>query len=533
MSFHPFKATLAVAFLLSLAIMVLPEGDGLEVTDHSFLVDLYDETTMRYAGIDTGEEVTFIDIVATSDYYIIDDDMGITKVWLVSTGGSPDSPTLSFPSDKRDIFLTGAKIMFTVTIKEGGSGNDTYQYIDADIVNIEVIEEGDPPGAVEKDIIEVFGVEIQKEDLPSFLQSDWARFGVAVGIWIIMIVIIWFIFRLLLMLTKKTKRGMAEAIVNITRLPFFLLLLIYGIIVSLSQLEVPGEIIGILDTAYKAMAIIILAVIAVKLFKKVIMVYLTILSKETETQADDVLVPVFGKLMTVVIWVAAAIMFFRTFGFDATALLGAVGVVGLVIAFAAQDTLSNFFSGIMILLDRPFKEGDWIIMDESVYQVKDIGLRSTRLFHSFSNQMVTIPNSKMSNLTFSNLTEPDKYGRKTVKFGVSYDCDLEKVEKVAMEVVRSHPSVHEDKDHSILFRFNEFGDSSINFAVTFFVQDYNDQWAVASDLRDRLFRKFGEESIEIPFPQRVIHMKGYENGTEKIGSKHNIRAPSNMKNLSP
>lgn len=534
MKFHTLSLVLFMIALVTFTNVVNVGGaEPAEYDDFASFMDTYVPSAGSFQGLNDGDEVRFIDTVSIADY---NEASRNTMVWLVSTGGSIYSPNLTFPGDLSNDLLPGAKVEFIVTIMEVGTGNDTIHLIVANTVGITIIEEGEEGDTViKRDEIDVFGVmKIKKDDLPDYLQSGWARFGIALAIWVVLIIILWFIFRLLLLMTKKTKIDIDHTLVSIVRIPFFLLMLLYGVIVSLSQLDVPDNVIGVLDLLYRALAVILIAIVAVKVFKRVIMVYLQMISRKTETEADDVLVPVMGKIITVVIWVIATITFFRIFGIDATALMGALGIAGLVIAFGAQDTLSNFFAGIMILLDRPYKEGDWIILDGSTYQVKDIGLRSTRLFSSWTNQMVTLPNSRMSNLTFSNLTEPNIYGRRTVEVSVSYDSDIDKVKEVVTDIVRTHPGVQHDDDHSIIFRFNKFGDSSLGFAVTFFVKDYNDQWAISSDIRDTIYRRFKKEGIEIPFPQRVIHMSGpgiSDQRTERV--EGHINSPDDMKNLSP
>jgi small-conductance mechanosensitive channel len=134
---------------------------------------------------------------------------------------------------------------------------------------------------------------------------------------------------------------------------------------------------------------------------------------------------------------------------------------------------------------------------------------------------------------FSNLSEPDTFGRRTLKFGVSYTTDIEKMKKIVHDIVAAHPGVQCDDDHSIIVRFNDFGDSALNWAVTFFVKDYNDQWAIASDIRHEMYHRFAKEGIEIPFPQRVVHMMGNAPATEKISHHPGGKDPGDMANLSP
>ncbi|MFW3145511.1 MAG: mechanosensitive ion channel family protein [Thermoplasmatota archaeon] len=504
-----------------------------EYRDYGTLLDTFNEGTGRYGNLTVGDTAVFVDSVIASNYIegtVNGELKGETKVWIRSLpGGDP----LIFPIDLTDDFKTDAKVRFTVFVSENGEGENKTQVLIPlfDKGDIEILKEGKDNGPVEKDKIVVFGIEITQKFLPENLRTPFVRFLIVFTVWGVCTVLLWFIIWAALKLARRTKTDLDVTFLSIIRGPFFLILLLYGLLISLSQLELDDRIIELLDILYRAGTIILIAYIAIKVFKKVVMVYLRMVSKRTETQADDVLVPVLGKVITVVIWIIAIIYFLKVFGVDVTVFLGAMGIIGLVIAFAAQDTMSNFFSGIMILLDRPFKEGDWIEMEGNVYQVRHIGLRSTRLFHSFSNQVVTIPNNRISDHMFSNLSEPDSYGRKTVKVGVSYGSNPAKVANIMLDVVKSHPDVHEDEEHQTIYRFSDFGDSALMFAVTFWVKDYNDQWRVASEVRERLFKKFEEEGIEIPFPQRVLHFA--KDVPPESFKTIRPRGPDGMENLSP
>lgn len=500
------------ALLMATVFITIGDSSAQEVEFDDFkdLLDSYDGSTGIYGNLSSGDTAVFIDTVEISTY-----SDGIRTVWFTSTGGGFSLPNLTLPDDEvngkrqlEEYFKPGARIRFSVKIIEDGSGR---QVLVPFIGGIEVIEEGKDEGPIGRDEIEVFGMKIKQSLLPEELRTPVVRFLIVFTVWAACTLAIWFLLWVALKIANRTKTDLDAKLLNIIRGPFFIILLLYGLLISISQLELDQRVIDLLDLIYRAGSIIVIAYISIKVFKKVIMVYLRIVSAKTETQADDVLVPVFGKIITVLIWVIAGVYFLRVFGFDITVFLGAMGIAGLVIAFAAQDTLSNFFAGIMILLDRPFKEGDWIELEGSVYQVREIGLRSTRLFHSFTNQVVTLPNNRISDHMFSNLNEPDTRGRYTVKVGVSYGSDPKRVGALLLEIIRSHPDTFEDDDHTIFYRFGDFGDSALHFSVTFWVRDFNDKWRVASEIRERIFERFEKEGIEIPFPQRVVHWKD-ENG---------------------
>jgi small-conductance mechanosensitive channel len=196
-------------------------------------------------------------------------------------------------------------------------------------------------------------------------------------------------------------------------------------------------------------------------------------------------------------------------GIDITVLLAGMGIIGIVIGFAAQDSLGNFFAGIMLLLDRPFKIGDYIMFqgDDKVYQVKDVGLRSTKLYDIFEHTMVFLPNSVVANSRIINLERPDAQIKVTINVGVAYGSDVEKVIRVMEDVALQHPDVVKEGHRGPIVRFTGFGDSSLDFILIAWVKDVRDQWEVASELRRTIYRRFAEEGIEIPFPQMDVWIK--------------------------
>ena len=189
-----------------------------------------------------------------------------------------------------------------------------------------------------------------------------------------------------------------------------------------------------------------------------------------------------------------------------TVFIAGFGIAGLVIAFAMQDTLANFFAGIHILSDRPFKVGDTILIEGDYCRVEKIGLRSTWLYNRFDHDIVIFPNKRIAEDKIVNLTEPDQKFKVRVSVGVAYGSDLDKVQKIMIEALESQEGVIvDDTNRKAFVRFQEFGDSSLDFKVIAWIGDIFDQWKIAHDARLQIKRRFAEEGIEIPFPQRVVH----------------------------
>jgi small-conductance mechanosensitive channel len=468
--------------------------------DFSDLLGMYSAEGGNFTALAPGDTYVFTDIVA---HIMFNTTTGNTEIWLESTGSSIYSPHLPLLGESSDI-ERGAKVQFNVTIFEvPGTGGEWFSF---DREDVKVLKEA-PEGLTDGNSIKVMGFRIGLDFLPKELQVPFVRSLVVFIGWMGFTFCLWWATIIAIKLADRSKIRLNKTIINILRMPFFTIVLIYGLLLCVALLEPPHTLMRVLYSLYEVSVIVLVSIILVKFSKNVLFVYLAQFAQRTENKADDILIPVLNKVISVVIWVVAVIMVLERLGVDVSVFLAALGIGGLVIAFAAQDTLSNFFSGVVLLIDRPFKEGDWIKLDEKVYQVRDIGLRSTRLLHSYSNQIVTIPNNRISDHLFSNLNVPDLHGRTSIAVGVGYGCDPRKVGQVLVDEVKAHPDVFEDKQHSTIYRFIDYGDSSLRFEVTFWVKDFNEQWRVCSELRERIFYRFAREGIEIPYPQRVVHLK--------------------------
>ena len=182
-------------------------------------------------------------------------------------------------------------------------------------------------------------------------------------------------------------------------------------------------------------------------------------------------------------------------------LLAGMGLVGFVVGFALQDTLSNFAAGMLILIYRPFDVDDVIEAGGVSGLVSEMSLVNTT-FLTFDNQTIIVPNGKIWGDVIKNVTA-QTIRRIDLVFGIAYNDDIEKAEKVMAEVVAAHPSVL--KDPPTMIRLHELGDSSVNFVVRPWVNK-DDYWETFWALNRAMKMRFDEEGISIPFPQRDVHL---------------------------
>jgi small-conductance mechanosensitive channel len=196
-------------------------------------------------------------------------------------------------------------------------------------------------------------------------------------------------------------------------------------------------------------------------------------------------------------------------GISITPLLTALGVGGLAVALALQDTLANLFAGIHILLERSIRIGDFVKLESGQEgYIDDITWRTTRV-RMLPNNMVIIPNSKLAKSIVTNYYLPEKRLSLLIPVSVSYSSDPATIERVLIDEAKRSvgevPGLLGDPEPLVRF-IPGFGDSSLDFTLIFQVQEFVDQYLAQHELRKRIFARFRAEGIEIPFPQRTIHV---------------------------
>ena len=217
--------------------------------------------------------------------------------------------------------------------------------------------------------------------------------------------------------------------------------------------------------------------------------------------------PLLDIIGSILIIVFGLTNFLSTFNVEFGVLVAGVGVVGLVIALAAQDTLSNFFSGILLLLDQGFKTGDMIYFNDTYCLIREIGLRSTKIYDIVNHVIIIIPNNALANQNILNLTKPDRYYRLRIEVGVSYDSNPDEVEAALLEVAKENSNIEQDDPtRKPLVRFQNFGDSTLNFALVAWIKNVIKMRQINSDLHHQVFAKLRAEKIVIAFPQRDVHL---------------------------
>ena len=232
------------------------------------------------------------------------------------------------------------------------------------------------------------------------------------------------------------------------------------------------------------------------------------LAEKSEGDWDDRLVEFLELAARYIIWFAGIMLILVNLEINITPFLAGAGIAGLAFALAAQDIISNFFGGALITIDKPFRVGDRVKIDNFFGDVINIGPRSTRL-KTLDYQVVTIPNNKITSSYIVNYSEPDIKLKFTIPVSVAYGTDPGKVKAVLLEIARDATQgtdyLLEDPAPSVFF--TEFGDSGLKFILYVWARKYNLPDEVKDAINTRIAERFAAEGIDIPFPQLEVRLK--------------------------
>jgi small-conductance mechanosensitive channel len=215
------------------------------------------------------------------------------------------------------------------------------------------------------------------------------------------------------------------------------------------------------------------------------------------------------EVMSMVVWYCGLfiviIMGLGVAGFDVSNLALIAGALSVGIGFGLQNIVSNFVSGLILLFERPVKNGDWVEVGDTVGLIEKVKIRATRI-RTFDNAEILVPNSELLSHHVTNWTLSNSIGRITMKVGVAYGSDVQKVYDILDGIAKSHQQILQEAPykHKVLFR--EFGDSSLNFELRVMIKDIKQILDVHSELNFAIERSLREAGITIPFPQRDVHL---------------------------
>ncbi|KIX14052.1 mechanosensitive ion channel family protein [Dethiosulfatarculus sandiegensis] len=225
--------------------------------------------------------------------------------------------------------------------------------------------------------------------------------------------------------------------------------------------------------------------------------------------------PLVNNLIMIVLLVHGAYWVMHLWEINVTPLVASAGIVTAAVALASKDTLANFFGGVSIFVDRPYKINDYIILESGERgEVVNIGIRSTRIL-TRDDVLITLPNAIMANSKIVNQSGHINRFRLRIKIGVAYESNLDQVEEELLAACRSISEIIQNPPPRV--RFRSFGDSALEFELLFWIRQPADKGRIEHLVNRNIHQKFAKAGIEIPFPQRVLTFTGqpFERKVEK------------------
>lgn len=313
----------------------------------------------------------------------------------------------------------------------------------------------------------------------------------------------WILIRMLGRIVSRSSNSLDDRVVKLAHRPIFMSLVLVGLAIAAIRIDM-GEVPQLITLG-------ILKTIAIVIWFNLSNQLTTLLVGQVRASSTSKLVQsgmlaLLQNVVRIILIALAAYAVLVAWNVNVTAWLASAGIVGLALGLAARDTLSNVFAGVSIVADSPYKAGDFIILDTGERGVvTHIGLRSTRLL-TRDDVEITIPNGVIGNSKITNEAGgPSEKHRIRTAVGVAYGSDIDKVIAVLEGVAADNDGVCGSPAPRV--RFRRFGDSSLDFELLAWIDRPIDRGRMSHELNCAVYKAFVENEIEIPFPQRDLHVR--------------------------
>jgi MscS family membrane protein len=314
--------------------------------------------------------------------------------------------------------------------------------------------------------------------------------------------------RRLIPFLKKTRPDIDHLFFEALSKPLGFIILLAGIAGAFAVLPLPEKpnINGFVFVCLKIIAAIIVIWFLFRIID-ISLKYIARIANRTESKLDEQMLPFISKAVKIVIFLMLALWVLQLSGYNISSLLAGLGIGGLAVALGLQDTLSNFFGSISIFADRPFIVGDMVKIGEIQGTVEEIGFRSTRI-RTLEATLVSIPNKTVANSIIDNLSRRSKR-RVEQTIGLTYSTTVEQIEKVVSSIREIISRDEEVDPELVLVNFSNFGDSSLDITIIYFIKsaDFREYLAVKERINLAIMRKLEELGVSIAFPTRSIYIE--------------------------
>jgi len=300
---------------------------------------------------------------------------------------------------------------------------------------------------------------------------------------------------------QKTKSQVDDIILDSIKAPFIIWSIMFGMYFALAVSNLPQNVTNISGKVLLVLGMFSVTLVLANIAAGLIQAY----SRKIEGVVPGTSLT--KNICRIIVLAIGILVILNTLGVSITPILATLGVGGLAVALALQDTLSNLFSGFHVLMARQVKIGDYVKLETGEEgHVTDINWRTTKI-KMLANNVVLVPNAKLAQAIIVNYYLPEKEISVTINLGVHYKSDLKKVERITCEVAKE---VMKEADGGVpefepFIRYSGFGDYSINFTVILRAKEFVDQYLIKHEFIKKLHERYNAENIIIPYPVRAVN----------------------------
>jgi MscS family membrane protein len=335
--------------------------------------------------------------------------------------------------------------------------------------------------------------------------ENWLiSFGILIGGIIVAKITYWIIGKYIKRITEKTASKLDDLLIAKLEEPVVYAIGILGFYWGFHRLHFGEGVDKFFEHVFTIVFTLNVTWLIVRTVDAIVEEYVMPFVERSESDLDDQLMPLLRKVFKLILWCMGIIIGLNNAGFDVAALIAGLGIGGLALALAAQDTVKNIFGGIMVYLDKPFKIGDRIVISGHEGFVEEIGIRSTRI-RTLEGRQITIPNAQFSESPIENVSrEPAR--KVVVNLGLTYQTSPEKMEK-AMAILEEIASNNESVGEEVMVSFNSWGASALGISFVYFIQPGKDILITQTEVNLEILKRFNAEGLDFAYPTQTIYRK--------------------------
>jgi len=306
-------------------------------------------------------------------------------------------------------------------------------------------------------------------------------------------------------MAARTESDLDDLLLHSLEKPVIFFVVVLGLSISASPLTLESDALNTFNNLIGVLLTLNIAWVIVALIEVAVDKFIVPFTKESRSKLDDQLVPIIKNGLKSIVFILAILTVISNFGYDVTAVLGGLGIAGIAIAMAAQDSLSNLLGSATIFTDRPFEVEDAVSIGSYGGSVEEVGMRSTRL-RTWNGTLLTIPNSVVAKSAIENFSKSSRR-RIRINLGLEYGTSSQKIEKAKehlKDIVRKTRGVDPDE---CTVHFSEFGESAIQLMLTYYILETSRYWDIQDEVNSEIKKRFEKSRIGFAFPSRALYVK--------------------------